>query len=1228
MNTISININARLVMRNFSMTLLLLLGMIEVSAVYAQTPANVYSYSRSSSFTYDPVNGLLLTETVEPNNPQLCVLTTYLYDSFGNKQSTTTANCPGATGQALFASRASTSTYAADTVTVNGVSVTAPAGTFQTTVANALNQSDSKTIDPRFGSQLSLTGPNGLTTSWQVDDFGRTILETHADGNSTATYYCLIAGRISDTTSNSNSTICSAPISTEIPALATSFIQVESHSISGTKNGPASRVYMDAAGRKIRSVTEAFDGANQVGGTARLIVQDTDYNDEGAVVVNTQPYFLDTLASTATATNTGNVNYGMSKSVLDILGRPIIVYTSDPKGSQANIGFGSRGSQVATMTTISYSGLVTITTNDLGQTRQEEKNIDGKVVRVTDATGAQIANQYDAFGNLIQTKDALQNSVKLTYDIRGHKLAMNDPDSGIWTYAYDALGELVSQQSPNQLHISANTTTSMTYDVLGRMTQRIEQEYTSSWSYDRYMNGSACNKGIGKLCESSTSSGVDRLNVYDNFGRPINQRTTITSGPSFASAVSYDTNGHLASQTYPTGLSVNYLYTTNGFLTTLTLGTPATVNPLPATAGGTPAISVNLLAGAILWQAVSVNAWGKTEQQSVGNGIISKATFDALTGRILQSTAGLTTSTTAMNYGYSWDSLSHLVGRTDSNGDGTTGAVTDTFGYDSIGRLQTYSVSSPTIPNLYRSVTLEYNALGSVLFKSDVGVYSYLPQGGIQPHALQNVSGYVNNSFSYDLNGNMVTSATSGYRSITYNSFNMPDSQTGIKGATGGSQYTWQYDENHQRIKEMRINSTGTRTTWMLHPDNAGGLGFESETNSNGIISNRHFLSVGGMSIGMLVSTTSLPTLLSTQTTPPVLASIILDGVEYWHKDHLGSLVSTTDQGGNVTARYSYDPFGKRRTASGQYDANGTIVIDWSDAVNYGDQRGYTGHEQLDDVGIIHMNGRTFDPLTGVFMQPDPLIQDPYNLQNFNRYGYCFNNPMTCTDPSGMSGWTDFRDSFTAMFSVFSDIAHTKVGYELGSVAIAVTSAVYCTPAAAAACDGAGMAAWAGFAGQSVHNALKTGLISGLTAEAMYGVGNATTATTNGLTSLTSPVWNTVGHAAVGCASSYASGGSCGSGALAGGFSAAWGNQGPGYASSNDVIGNTLISAMVGGTASVIGGGKFANGAITAAAGYLFNQLAHSSKAKPIPITDAERANAASGDVESFWKARQAQGDP
>jgi hypothetical protein len=160
----------------------------------------------------------------------------------------------------------------------------------------------------------------------------------------------------------------------------------------------------------------------------------------------------------------------------------------------------------------------------------------------------------------------------------------------------------------------------------------------------------------------------------------------------------------------------------------------------------------------------------------------------------------------------------------------------------------------------------------------------------------------------------------------------------GVQRAAGSPQYTWQYDENHARVLETRVNASGIRTTWYV------GGNFESETAPNGSISNRHMLSVGGQVIRVLVSTGPLPTLGSTQTAPTDLASIAAVKLEYWHKDHLGSLISTSDHTGAVTARYAYDPFGKRRYSNGNYDAAGNVVADWN-ATNAGASNGRpSGH--------------------------------------------------------------------------------------------------------------------------------------------------------------------------------------------------------------------------------------------------------------------------------------------
>jgi len=63
--------------------------------------------------------------------------------------------------------------------------------------------------------------------------------------------------------------------------------------------------------------------------------------------------------------------------------------------------------------------------------------------------------------------------------------------------------------------------------------------------------------------------------------------------------------------------------------------------------------------------------------------------------------------------------------------------------------------------------------------------------------------------------------------------------------------------------------------------------------------------------------------------------------------------------------------------------------------------RGYTGHEMLDDLGLVHMNGRIYDPLLGRFLSADIKIQNPLSLQSYNRYSYMMDNPLSGVDLDG-----------------------------------------------------------------------------------------------------------------------------------------------------------------------------------------------------------------------------------
>jgi hypothetical protein len=99
-----------------------------------------------------------------------------------------------------------------------------------------------------------------------------------------------------------------------------------------------------------------------------------------------------------------------------------------------------------------------------------------------------------------------------------------------------------------------------------------------------------------------------------------------------------------------------------------------------------------------------------------------------------------------------------------------------------------------------------------------------------------------------------------------------------------------------------------------------------------------NYLIVGGRLVGIHVENADETTL-----------------TRYFHTDHLGSIAVITNETGVVQQRLSYDAWGPRRHPDGTPDPAGAIQSEPT--------RGFTGHEHLAEVGLIHMNGRVYDPL-------------------------------------------------------------------------------------------------------------------------------------------------------------------------------------------------------------------------------------------------------------------------
>jgi RHS repeat-associated protein len=106
----------------------------------------------------------------------------------------------------------------------------------------------------------------------------------------------------------------------------------------------------------------------------------------------------------------------------------------------------------------------------------------------------------------------------------------------------------------------------------------------------------------------------------------------------------------------------------------------------------------------------------------------------------------------------------------------------------------------------------------------------------------------------------------------------------------------------------------------------------------------------------------------------------------------------------------------------------------------------------LDSVGLVHMNGRVYDPFLGRMISADPTVPGALNSQAFNRYSYVLNNPLSLTDPSGFSPVTGGR----------SPNADGAGGHDFGLT----MPNEGCTGPSATACSGSSTAASETFCGE------------------------------------------------------------------------------------------------------------------------------------------------------------------
>lgn len=604
---------------------------------------------------------------------------------------------------------------------------------------------------------------------------------------------------------------------------------------------------------------------------------------------------------------------------------------------------------VPTPAKVSYLGLTTLAENPLGQKKTEVQNVLGELIDVYDHDNARLSYSYDSSGNLVAVKNLGSPSdprnvlIAMDYDLLGRKTSMDDPDKGHWEYQYNAFGELEVQTDGN------NQTSRMTYDALGRMTKRLDRKANSSiesdsrWSYNNALSGGG--RGALEGLDDLTS-GYSVTYGYDNFGRPSLTTTQIEVGDDHCAKATYDQYGRVF-QNFDAGGDCSWENS----------ATQMHYNPFGYLEKIADAVYANGEPKAVYYQVKAMDARGNVTKAEHGNGVIENRVYNPATGRLATLDSVLNPQYLGgiklQGYAYDWDVIGNLKQRKNAT---PNRDLTEYFDYDDLNRM----TSARILGNSAKAVS--YNSLGNITWKTDVGAYTYGTGATLRPHAVSSTGN--GTAYYYDASGNMQSDTTG--RLFTYSTFDKPTRIT-----KGGQITEFKYGPNRARyLRTDRVNSQATKTRYLGN--------VEKITNSDGTeLVKRH--------LGNVVITQA-----GTQTGQSV-------ATHYQLKDHLGSLDVTSLGDGSNWKFYEFDAWGKRRGING-LNLSSSTVVNFDTSIT---TRGFTGHEMLDQVGMIHMNGRIYDPVLGRFLQADPFIDGVTNTQGYNRYSYVGSNPLSYTDPTG-----------------------------------------------------------------------------------------------------------------------------------------------------------------------------------------------------------------------------------